>query len=84
MGFWTLLEVASMPVLQVLLISIFGVVLASDYFNILHADARKYMNKVCRFLLKNNYSAACIKIIYIGQSHLSTTIYYKKASNQIE
>ncbi|KAG9442549.1 hypothetical protein H6P81_018403 [Aristolochia fimbriata] len=46
MGFWTLFEVASMPVLQVLLISCLGAFLATGYSNVLHADARKYMNKV--------------------------------------
>ncbi|XP_068646864.1 protein PIN-LIKES 7-like isoform X3 [Aristolochia californica] len=46
MGFWTLFEVATMPILQVLLISCLGAFLASGYSNILHADARKYMNKV--------------------------------------
>ncbi|KAK6922491.1 Membrane transport protein [Dillenia turbinata] len=46
MGFWTLLEVASMPVLQVLIIGLVGAFLATDYCNLLPADARRYMNKV--------------------------------------
>ncbi|XP_068640019.1 protein PIN-LIKES 7-like [Aristolochia californica] len=46
MGFWTLFEVATMPVLQVLIISCLGAFLATGYCNVLHADARKYMNKV--------------------------------------
>lgn len=46
MGFWTLLEVASMPVLQVLLISILGVLLATDYLNLLPPDTRKNINKI--------------------------------------
>lgn len=46
MGFWTLLEVASMPVLQVLLISILGVLLATDYLNLLPPDTRKNLNKI--------------------------------------
>ncbi|KAL5706084.1 Protein PIN-LIKES 7 [Ranunculus cassubicifolius] len=46
MGFWTLFEVATMPVLQVLIISVLGAFLATDYCNLLTADARKYMNKI--------------------------------------
>lgn len=46
MGFWTLLEVASMPVLQVLLISILGVLLATDYLNLLPPDTHKNLNKI--------------------------------------
>ncbi|KAL3527311.1 hypothetical protein ACH5RR_011967 [Cinchona calisaya] len=46
MGFWTLLEVASMPILQVLIISMLGAVLATDYFNLLPSDARKSINKL--------------------------------------
>lgn len=46
MGFWTLLEVASMPVLQVLLVSILGVLLATDYLNLLPPDTRKNLNKI--------------------------------------
>nr|GMC76855.1 protein PIN-LIKES 7-like [Ipomoea batatas]GMD12680.1 protein PIN-LIKES 7-like [Ipomoea batatas] len=46
MGFWTLLEVASMPILQLLIISGLGAVLATDHFKILPADARRYLNKV--------------------------------------
>lgn len=46
MGFWTLFEVASMPILQVLLISSLGVLMASDYLNILPVDARRSLNKI--------------------------------------
>ncbi|XP_043711048.1 protein PIN-LIKES 7-like isoform X1 [Telopea speciosissima] len=46
MGFFTLLEVAAMPVLQVLLISILGAFMATEYLNLLHADARRYLNKI--------------------------------------
>ncbi|CAI9753318.1 unnamed protein product [Fraxinus pennsylvanica] len=46
MGFWTLLEVASMPILQVLLISSLGAFMASDYLNLLPADARRSLNKI--------------------------------------
>ncbi|KAF8405574.1 hypothetical protein HHK36_010481 [Tetracentron sinense] len=46
MGFWTLFEVASMPVLQVLIISILGAFMATGYCNLLNADARRYINKL--------------------------------------
>lgn len=46
MGFWTLFEVASMPILQVLLISILGAFMATEYLNLLPADARNSLNKV--------------------------------------
>lgn len=46
MGFWTLFEVASMPILQVLLISILGAFMATNYCNLLTTDARRSLNKV--------------------------------------
>ncbi|CAI9110452.1 OLC1v1010475C2 [Oldenlandia corymbosa var. corymbosa] len=46
MGFWTLLEVASMPIVQVLLISSLGALMATEYLNLLPADARKSLNKI--------------------------------------
>ncbi|KAK4762894.1 hypothetical protein SAY86_008662 [Trapa natans] len=46
MGFWTLLEVASMPVLQVLLISFLGAFMATGYCNLLPTDARRSLNKI--------------------------------------
>lgn len=46
MGFWTLFEVASMPILQVLLISILGAFMATNYCNLLTTDARKSLNKI--------------------------------------
>ncbi|XP_059286661.1 protein PIN-LIKES 7-like isoform X1 [Lycium ferocissimum] len=46
MGFWTLLEVASMPILQVLIISGLGAVMATDYLKLLPADARKSLNRI--------------------------------------
>lgn len=50
MGFVSLLEVASMPILQVLIISMLGAFMATDYLKLLPPDARKYMNKVCCLL----------------------------------
>jgi hypothetical protein len=46
MGFWTLLEVASMPIVQVLIISGLGAFLATEYCNLLTEDARKSLNKI--------------------------------------
>ncbi|CAL9223334.1 unnamed protein product [Arabidopsis halleri] len=46
MGFWSLLEVASMPVFQVLVISLVGAFLASDRCKLFPVEARNSMNKV--------------------------------------
>ncbi|KAI5683939.1 hypothetical protein M9H77_05167 [Catharanthus roseus] len=46
MGFWSLLEVASMPILQVLIISILGAFLATDKVGLFPADARRSLNKI--------------------------------------
>ncbi|KAG9129114.1 hypothetical protein Leryth_006378, partial [Lithospermum erythrorhizon] len=46
MGFWSLFEVASMPILQVLIISTLGAFLATDYLKLLPADARRSVNKL--------------------------------------
>ncbi|XXG60106.1 hypothetical protein AAC387_Pa04g2083 [Persea americana] len=46
MGVWALLMVATMPIVQVLIISLLGAVLASGYCNVLTTDARKHMNKI--------------------------------------
>ncbi|CAE5986491.1 unnamed protein product [Arabidopsis lyrata] len=46
MGFWSLLEVASMPVIQVLVMSLVGAFLASDRCKLFPVEARNSMNKV--------------------------------------
>ncbi|XP_059643925.1 protein PIN-LIKES 5-like isoform X2 [Cornus florida] len=46
MGFWTLFEVASMPMLQVLIITSLGAFMATDYLNLLPPHARKSLNKI--------------------------------------
>ncbi|KAF2291679.1 hypothetical protein P3X46_029067 [Hevea brasiliensis] len=46
MGFWTLFEVASMPILQVLLISSLGAFMATNYCSLLTTDARRSLNKI--------------------------------------
>ncbi|KAL6580552.1 hypothetical protein OROMI_008576 [Orobanche minor] len=45
MGFLSLFEVASMPILEVLIISILGAFMATDYLKLLPSDARRYLNK---------------------------------------
>ncbi|TVU10370.1 hypothetical protein EJB05_43895 [Eragrostis curvula] len=46
MGFFSLFLVASMPIIQVLLIGVVGAFLASGYSNVLTTSARRSMNKV--------------------------------------
>ncbi|KAI4330422.1 hypothetical protein MLD38_028712 [Melastoma candidum] len=46
MGFWSLLGVASMPILQVLMISLLGASMASRRWDLLSVDARNSLNKV--------------------------------------
>ncbi|KAK6237198.1 hypothetical protein QUC31_002667 [Theobroma cacao] len=46
MGFWTLFEVASMPILQVLIISVLGAFMATDHCKLLSADTRRSLNKL--------------------------------------
>jgi predicted permease len=46
MGFFSLFLVASMPIIQVLLIGVVGAYLASGFSNVLTTSARRDMNKV--------------------------------------
>ncbi|KAA8547607.1 hypothetical protein F0562_004036 [Nyssa sinensis] len=46
MGFWTVLEVASMSMVQVLIITILGALMATDYLGLLQTDARRSLNKI--------------------------------------
>ncbi|XP_076945386.1 protein PIN-LIKES 7-like [Bidens hawaiensis] len=46
MGFWSLFEVASMPILEVLLLTAIGALMATQYFNLLTSDIRKSLNKI--------------------------------------
>ncbi|KZV41744.1 auxin efflux carrier family protein [Dorcoceras hygrometricum] len=45
MGFLSLLKVASMPIVQVLLISTLGAFMATDYLKLLSTDSRRSLNK---------------------------------------
>ncbi|CAM8989252.1 unnamed protein product [Rhodiola kirilowii] len=46
MGFLSFLEVASMPIIEVLIISTLGAFMGTSYCNLLPADARKSLNKI--------------------------------------
>ncbi|KAJ9564634.1 hypothetical protein OSB04_000600 [Centaurea solstitialis] len=46
MGVWTLFVVASMPIVQMLLVSIIGAIMATEHFNLLSDDTRKSLNKI--------------------------------------
>ncbi|KAI6671622.1 hypothetical protein NL676_006507 [Syzygium grande] len=46
MGFWSVFEVASMPVLQVLIICVMGAFMATGRCNLLPADTMKALNKI--------------------------------------
>ncbi|KAJ8429631.1 hypothetical protein Cgig2_006872 [Carnegiea gigantea] len=46
MGFWSLFLVASMPIVQVLIVTGLGAILATSYLNVLPADARRSLNKI--------------------------------------
>lgn len=50
MGFWTLFGVASMPIVQVLIVSVIGALMATDHFNLLSNDTRRSLNKVFFFI----------------------------------
>ncbi|KAJ0445557.1 putative membrane transport protein [Helianthus annuus] len=46
MGFWTLFEVASMPTVQVIIVSVIGAIMATDRFDLLSYDIRRGLNKI--------------------------------------
>ncbi|KAL8200333.1 hypothetical protein R6Q57_011672 [Mikania cordata] len=46
MGFWRLFEVASMPIVQVMIVSVIGAIMATDRFNLLSNDTRRSLNKI--------------------------------------
>lgn len=50
-----------MPVLQVLIISLLGAYMATEYCNLLPLGARRYLNKVCCF--KFLHDPACFRVI---------------------
>jgi predicted permease len=46
MGIWSLFEAASMPIVQVLILCSLGALIATNYLNLLPADARNSLNKI--------------------------------------
>ncbi|MFS8010160.1 putative membrane transport protein [Helianthus anomalus] len=46
MGFWSLFTTASMPILEVLLLTALGAIMATQYFNLLSSYTRKSLNKI--------------------------------------
>ena len=64
MGFLALLVVASMPVLQFLLVGLVGAFLASGYSNILSPDARRDTNKVNMKNAHDMYFSLSIKLCW--------------------
>ncbi|KAI3947830.1 hypothetical protein MKX01_034495 [Papaver californicum] len=58
--FWELLEEASMPVLEVLIITVLGAFMATKYCNLLSADARKHMNKTVFVVFSPALVFACL------------------------
>jgi dihydroorotase-like cyclic amidohydrolase len=70
MGFLQLLEAASMPVIQVLLISALGAFMATQYFNnLLSPDFRKSLNKVTNSNLILFFLAENILLIKTKSMH---------------
>lgn len=55
MGVLTLFEVASMPIVQMLIVSIIGAIMATERFNLLSNDTRKALNKVSTIFSNSNY-----------------------------
>ncbi|KAI4325400.1 hypothetical protein MLD38_030804 [Melastoma candidum] len=60
MGFWTLFQVALVPNLQVLLISLVGAFMATKYCNLLPEDARKYLNKIVFMAFTPSLAFTCL------------------------
>ncbi|XP_075487165.1 protein PIN-LIKES 7-like isoform X1 [Primulina tabacum] len=60
MGFWSLFMVASMPIVQVLLISVLGAFMATDYLNLLKSDARRSLNKIVFVVFTPSLAFACL------------------------
>jgi hypothetical protein len=65
MGFFSLFLVASMPVVQVLLIGAIGAFLASGFSNVLTTSARRDMNKVSSvsFPPHNLFTASLVDVV---------------------
>ncbi|KAK9074820.1 hypothetical protein SSX86_003139 [Deinandra increscens subsp. villosa] len=60
MGFWTLFEVASMPTVQVMIVSVIGAIMATDRFNLLSNDTRRSLNKIVFVAFTPSLIFACL------------------------
>ncbi|XP_073128808.1 protein PIN-LIKES 7-like [Henckelia pumila] len=60
MGFWSLFKVASMPIVQVLIISVLGAFMATDYLSLLKSDARRSLNKIVYVVFTPSLAFACL------------------------
>ncbi|KAI7755748.1 hypothetical protein M8C21_032755 [Ambrosia artemisiifolia] len=60
MGFWTLFEVASMPTVQVIIVSVIGAIMATDRFNLLSNDIRRGLNKIVFVAFTPSLIFACL------------------------
>ncbi|KAK1439252.1 hypothetical protein QVD17_05068 [Tagetes erecta] len=60
MGFWKLFQVASMPTVQVILVSVIGAIMATDRVNLLSNDARRSLNKIVFVAFTPSLIFACL------------------------
>lgn len=60
MGVWTLFEVASMPIVQMLIVSAVGAIMATEHFNLLSNDTRKALNKIVFVAFTPSLIFACL------------------------
>ncbi|KAD7477331.1 hypothetical protein R6Q59_003356 [Mikania micrantha] len=60
MGFWRLFEVASMPIVQVMIVSVIGAIMATDRFNLLSNDTRRSLNKIVFVAFTPSLIFACL------------------------
>ncbi|KAG6671187.1 hypothetical protein I3843_Q009400 [Carya illinoinensis] len=83
MDFWSLFEVASMPILQVLLICILGAFLATVYVNLLPSDARKSLNKIVCMVFTPSLVFGSLSNTVMHKDIISWCIYITVASSKI-
>ncbi|KVI02964.1 Auxin efflux carrier [Cynara cardunculus var. scolymus] len=60
MGVLTLFEVAAMPIVQMLIVSVVGAVMATEHFNLLSNDTRKALNKIVFVAFTPSLIFACL------------------------
>ncbi|XP_076945138.1 protein PIN-LIKES 7-like [Bidens hawaiensis] len=60
MGFWTLFQVASMPTVQVIIVSLVGALMATQRFNLLSTVTRGSLNKIVFVAFTPSLVFACL------------------------